>query len=69
VTNRQRLALEHPCLIEKQCAADGYRRLHFPWSMILTLNVGLDDAPIFDGLLVWHWLYRAARSERSSPYS
>jgi len=28
--------------------------VRLPWSAILTLNIGLDDAPIFDGLPLWH---------------
>jgi len=43
VTNRQRFAFEH-CFIEKRCAAEGYRWVRLRWSVILTLNVGLDDA-------------------------
>jgi hypothetical protein len=50
----QKLAFEHPCLAEEQCAADGYRWIRDPWSVILTVNIGLDDAPIFDGLPLWH---------------
>ena len=54
MTRRQRFAFEHPCFSEEQCAAIEHRRVKFPWSTILTLNIGLDDALLFDGLPLWH---------------
>ena len=40
--------------MDERCTVVGYRWLRLPWSVILTLNVGLDDAPIFDDLPLWH---------------
>jgi hypothetical protein len=54
MTRRQRFAFEHPCFREVECAAIEHRRVKFPWSTILTLNIGLDDASFFDGLPLWH---------------
>ncbi len=54
MTRRQRFAFEHPCFREEECAFIEYRRVKFPWSTILTLNIGLDDALLFDGLPLWH---------------
>jgi hypothetical protein len=54
MTGRQRFAFEHPCFTEEECAAGEHRRVDFPWSTILTLNIGLDDALLFDGLPLWH---------------
>lgn len=54
MTRRQRFAFEHPCFREEECAAIEHRRVKFPWSTILTLNIGLDDAWLFDGLPLWH---------------
>jgi hypothetical protein len=54
MTRRQRFAFEHPCFTVEQCAAIEHRRLSFPWSTILTLNIGLDDRLLFDGLPLWH---------------
>jgi hypothetical protein len=54
MTRRQRFAFEHPCFREEECASIEHRRVNFPWSTILTLNIGLDDALLFDGLPLWH---------------
>ena len=54
MTQRQRFAFEHPCFREAECAAIEHRRISFPWSTILTLNIGLNDALLFDGLPLWH---------------
>jgi hypothetical protein len=54
MTGRQRFAFEHPCFRKEECAAREHRRVDFPWSTILTLNIGLDDALLFDGLPLWH---------------
>lgn len=54
MTRRQRFAFEHPCFREEECAAIEHRRVKFPWSTILTLNIGLDDALLFDSLPLWH---------------
>lgn len=54
MTRQQRFAFRHPCFTEEECAAIEHRRIRFPWSTILTLNIGLDDAVLFDGLPLWH---------------
>ncbi len=54
MTKQQRIAFEHPCRTEEECADDQYRWVRLPWSAILTLNIGLDDAPLFEGLPLWH---------------
>jgi hypothetical protein len=54
MTKQQNFAFEYPCLAEEQDATDGYRWLRFPSSLILTLNIGVDDASIFDGLPLGH---------------
>lgn len=54
MTRRQKFVFEHPCFGEEECALIEYRRVSFPWSTILTLNIGLDDASFFDGLPLWH---------------
>jgi len=54
MTKHQKIAFERPCLEAGQCAAEDYIRLRLPWSTILTLNIGLDDAATFEGLPLWH---------------
>lgn len=54
MTKYQRFAFEHPCFEVEECASDKYRGISLPWSAILTLNVGLDDASFFDGLPMCH---------------
>src|SRR5258708_2093253 len=54
MTRRQRFAFEHPCFKEEECAAIEHVRVRLPWSTILTLNIGLDDSLLFDGLPLWH---------------
>jgi hypothetical protein len=54
MTKHQKIAFERPCLNTEQCAAQDYAWLRPPWSTILTLNVGLDDAWTFEGLPLWH---------------
>jgi hypothetical protein len=54
MTRRQKFAFEHPCFRAEECAAIEHRRVEFPRSTILTLNIGLDDAFLFDGLPLWH---------------
>jgi hypothetical protein len=54
MTARQRFAIEHPCFTGEDCAGWENRWVRPPWSAILTLNIGLDDGPIFDGLPLWH---------------
>lgn len=54
MTRQQRFAFRHPCFREEECAAIEHRRIRFPWSTILTLNIGLDDGWLFDGLPLWH---------------
>lgn len=54
VTKRQRFAFEHPSLTQEQCADAEHRWLLQPWSIILTLNIGLDHVAILDALPLWH---------------
>ena len=54
MTKHQKIAFERLCLEAGQCAAQDYFRLRLPWSTILTLNIGLDDAATFNGLPLWH---------------
>ena len=54
LTKHQIIAFERPRVEAEQCAAQDYCWLRLPWSAILTLNVGLDDASTFDGSPLWH---------------
>ena len=54
MTKPQKIAFERPCLKAEECAARDYGWSRSPWSAILTLNIGLDDASTFDGLPLWH---------------
>ena len=54
MTNSQKIAFERPCLEAAKCAAQEYGWLRPPWSVFLTLNIGLDDASTFDDLPLWH---------------
>ena len=54
MTRRQRIAFEHPCLAEEDCASVRYRWFRPPWSALLTLNIGLEEPALFEGLPLWH---------------
>src|SRR5215469_15481626 len=54
MTKRQKIAFERPCRNAEDCAGQDFCSLSLPWSVILTLNIGLDDASLFDDLPLWH---------------
>lgn len=54
MTKRQRIAFEHLCLKEEDCAIDRYRWFRPPRPAILTLNIGLEEPVLFEGPPLWH---------------